>query len=363
MAVSKRGKYFHYQFMIDGQSYRGTTKETVKSRAQQFEALLIAEIRTTGGNVNLRRAPVLRDYAKRFLDYVDAQTVAGQLDPDTKKYYHYGWKQLEGTRLAGMRIDQIGTSDAAVLSFPNGASYANQAFRTLRRMLRMAVEWKLLRAAPRIKTLEEHGRTALIEAGTEQRLLEHAPQPLADVLVTMMDCGMRPEEAMRMRKEHVFWDRGVVLVPYGKSFKSKRYVPLSDRMRNLLRLREHGKSPWVFPSRRAACGHLTTIAKQWRATVAAVNAEAVKQKLPPIQGSLKLYCARHTFATDMLAEGLNLAEVKELMGHTDVKTTMKYLHPDTSGAAAVVNQRNRGKRLHLVDNAVEKPAGRERKVG
>jgi site-specific recombinase XerD len=33
----------------------------------------------------------------------------------------------------------------------------------------------------------------------------------------------------------------------------------------------------------------------------------------------------------MLAGGMNLAEVKELMGHKDVKTTMKYLHPNTSG--------------------------------
>jgi len=33
----------------------------------------------------------------------------------------------------------------------------------------------------------------------------------------MMDCGMRPEEAMRMRKEHVFWDRSVVLVPTGRA--------------------------------------------------------------------------------------------------------------------------------------------------
>src|SRR5260370_25847368 len=97
MAVTKRGKFFHYQFMIDGQPYRGTTKETVKSRALHVEALLIAEIRTTGGNVNLRRAPVLREFAKRFLAFVDAQTLAEQLDPDTKRYYHYGWKRLEGT--------------------------------------------------------------------------------------------------------------------------------------------------------------------------------------------------------------------------------------------------------------------------
>jgi integrase len=164
----------------------------------------------------------------------------------------------------------------------------------------------------------------------------------------MMDCGMRPEEVMRMRKEHVFWDRSVVLVPYGKSFKSKRFVPLSDRIRKLLRPRETGDSPWVFPSKRAKCGHLTTLAKQWTATVEAVNLAGAEQKLPPISPNLKLYCARHTFATDMLAEGMNLAEVKELMGHEDVKTTMKYLHPDTSGAAAVVNRRNRSNSLHLL---------------
>lgn len=351
MAITKRGKYWHYEFMIDGRKYRGTTKETVKSRANTFESLRIADIRNNGGNVSLRRAPVLRDFSKRFLEFVDAQAVSGQLDLDTKRYYHGGWKMLEGTRVAGMRIDQIGTSDAAILTFPHSASNANRAFRTLHRMLRVAVDWNVLRAAPRIKLLEEHGRTALVESSTEALLLKHAPQPLADVLVIMMDCGMRPEEAMRMRKEHVFWDRSVILVPYGKSFKSKRYVPLSERIRKLLRLRESGDSPWVFPSKRAKCGHLTTISKQWREAVKAVNLANAKQKLQPISSDLKLYCARHTFATDMLAEGLNVVEVKELMGHEDIKTTMKYLHPDTSGAAAVVNRRNHSKSLHLLKAA------------
>jgi integrase/recombinase XerD len=166
-----------------------------------------------------------------------------------------------------------------------------------------------------------------------------------------MDSGMRPEEVMRMRKEHIFWDRSVVLVPYGKSFKSKRYVPLSDRMRRLLRLREPGDSPWAFPSKRADCGHLTTINKQWSATVEAVNLAAAEQKLPPLPTALKLYCARHTFGTDMLAEGMDIVKVSKLMGHEDLKTTMKYLHPDTSDAASVVDHRNRSKSLHLLKAA------------
>jgi len=288
-------------------------------------------------------------YADRFLKFVRSQVEAGTLDKDTGKYYEYGWKQLEATSLAKMRMDHIGTSDAAVIKFAVSPSYANQAFRTLRRMLNLAVEWGVIRSAPKIKTLEEHGRTALIEASVEQMLVDHADQPLADVLVTMMDCGLRPEEAMRMQREHIFWSRNVVLVPYGKSFKSKRYVPLSDRMRALLRSRDVGESSWVFPSKRAESGHLTTIAKQWHKAVKKVNAELVKQGKPKMPSDLVIYCARHTFATDMLSEGMNVVEVKELLGHTSLATTMKYLHLDTSGAAAVVNRRNaKAKGLSLV---------------
>jgi integrase len=308
-------------------------------------------VRNNGGNINLRRAPVLRDFALRFLDFVDAQTASGHLDPDTKLYYHGGWKMLEGTKLAGMRIDQIGTSDAAILQFPRSPSNANRAFRTLSRMLRLATEWRVMRAAPRIKLLEEHGRKSLIESSTEALLLEHASQPLRDILVIMMDSGMRPEEVMRMRKEHIAWERSVILVPYGKTSRSERFVPLSDRMGAVLGLRKDGACPWLFPSHRAVSGHLTTVAKQWRETVKLASICAIQRKLPPISPTLKLYCARHTFATDMLREGLNLAEVRDLMGHEDVKTTMKYLHPDTSGSAAIVNHRNRSNSLHLLKEA------------
>jgi site-specific recombinase XerD len=122
-------------------------------------------------------------------------------------------------------------------------------------------------------------------------------------------------------------------------------------MRTLLRLREPGDTPWVFPSKRASSGHLTTLAKQWTATVRTANLAAAKRNLPSISPELKLYCARHTFATDMLAEGMNLAEVGSLLGHTQVATTMKYLHPSTSGASALVNKRNRSKSLHLLEAA------------
>ena len=46
--IAKRGKYFHYAFMLDGERYRGSTKETTASKARQFESMLIADIRSSG---------------------------------------------------------------------------------------------------------------------------------------------------------------------------------------------------------------------------------------------------------------------------------------------------------------------------
>lgn len=121
-----------------------------------------------------------------------------------------------------MRVDQIGTSEAAVLVFPSGPSNANQALRTLRRMLSYAADVGVLRGVPRIK-LRKYGREGIITPEWEALLLHVAEEPLGDILTIIFDCGMRPEEVMRMKPEHIQWDRDRLLVPYGKSMRSKRY--------------------------------------------------------------------------------------------------------------------------------------------
>jgi site-specific recombinase XerD len=47
---------------------------------------------------------------------------------------------------------------------------------------------------------------------------------------------------------------------------------------------------------------------------------------------------RHTFASRLLAQGADIMTVKELLGHSTVVVTMRYLHPNLQAKVAAVNQ-------------------------
>jgi integrase len=329
MTLARRGCFWHYDFWLAGQRYRGSTREMTKARAAQVQAMLMVRARERHSNLPPRRIPLLEEFASRFLEWAKTS----RLEPATARYYEYGWDMLRRTRIRSLRLDQIRSEDADSLSLAGSSSNGNRALRTLRRMLGKAADWGLITAAPRIRLLKEYEREILIDPETESRILAAASQPLRDVVIMVLDAGLRPQDVFRIRWEHINWHKNVIFVPFGKTKNSRRYVPMSERMSGALlaRLPEKGSSGWVFPSRRARGGHITTVAKAWR---------QVREELG-LLSSVKLYCCRHTFATDALERTGNLAAVMKTLGHANTQTTMRYLHPGLEQLRRAVDERNR----------------------
>jgi integrase len=328
MALHKRGHTYHYHFWVDGTRYRGSTKKTTVAAARRIEALLIAEAEDKGDVVLRRRSPLLRDFKPRFFAWVDSNT---KLTKRTRSYYENGWRLLQNTAVASMRLNAITRDDADKLIFPGGPSNHNNALRTLRRMLGKAEDWNIIKAAPRIKLAPERVRERIIDGHIESKLLPFCKQPLRDVLMIMRDSGMRNQkEVFRMRWEHVDWGNSRYFVYDSKSLKGRRYVPISPRVcQALLSRYSRQKEGWIFPSKRASGGHLTTVAKQF-------GKARLQAGLPK---DLVLYCARHGFGTEMYRATKNLFAVMNVMGHTAVSTTMKYQHQDIDEVAAVTSHR------------------------
>ena len=83
----------------------------------------------------------------------------------------------------------------------------------------------------------------------------------------------------------------------------------------------------MFPSNRAASGHLRSIDRLFR--------DARRQAGLPKE--LVLYCARHDYGTRVLMRTGNLAAVMKTMGHRDVKTAMHYQHPELDVVRAALD--------------------------
>jgi integrase len=241
-----KSKYYWYDFTVRSERYRGSTKETNKTRAQKAAALKLAAA-IKGSDPLDRKPPMLREYSKDFLQWVET----GRLESDTRRYYRNGWRLLGQTKIAGMRMDQITKDEVEKLQFPGSASNGNNALRTLRRMYSKAREDKLIVEVPDFALFKEHGRSLRLNDEAERRLSAVADQPLKDIIVVMRDTGMRnARELYCMRVENVDFDAGTIFTPDSKTESGRRFIPMSSRVKQILEARCEGRSEgWVWMSR------------------------------------------------------------------------------------------------------------------
>jgi len=73
--------------------------------------------------------------------------------------------------------------------------------------------------------------------------------------------------------------------------------------------------------------------------------------LPQFLASLELvlYSARHTFGTEFMAASKDLKLTMRTMGQVDVKTAMRYQHPETGQVSDIMNARNAQRKSATID--------------
>jgi hypothetical protein len=154
----RKSQFYWYDFTVRGQRYRGSTNETKAARASKIAGLKLAQVVENTDSLP-KKAPVLSEFSRRFLEWLDKVT----LEEKTKTYYRDGWRLLQTATIVGIRLDQVTKDIAEMLKFCGSASNANCALRTLRRMLHKAEEWKLIRHTPKLKLKKEHGRSLRLD--------------------------------------------------------------------------------------------------------------------------------------------------------------------------------------------------------
>jgi integrase len=191
-----------------------------------------------------------------------------------------------------------------------------QELSLMRRMFNVARrEWKWTRENPvadvSFAVGNKNARDRWLTIEEERRLLEKATNPkwLRPFLMFALHTGMRKGEIQKLCWQEVDFQRKIITVIKSKN-GDKRSIPMSKTLYYVLKsIKVRDISGRVFPisdwSFRAAFGK-------------ALEKAEIKEFRP--------HDMRHTFATRLVQNGVDLYKVKELLGHKTISMTMRYAH-------------------------------------
>jgi site-specific recombinase XerD len=144
-------------------------------------------------------------------------------------------------------------------------------------------------------------------------------------------CGLRLSEARHLELMDIEGKQNRLKVCRGKGGK-ERDVPLSQTMYQRLRQywKQHRNPRWLFPT--AGCGRNKNVAKRMGETDTPMgmgslqNAFRHARKAAGVKKKASIHTLRHSYATHLLALGVNIRQLPLYLGHEDIQTTILYTH-------------------------------------
>lgn len=353
----KRNNVWAFDFWFRKRRHQGSTRLKNHEKAKMFLAKLRTDLAMGLVGLAVRPpAPLLKVFLEGdFLEHVKQNAKAAR----TRKFYAEKVKRLlEYPPFARKYIDTI--DELAIQGFKDwrgqqkkrtggsgtvSVASINGELRTLRKALIFAKRCKLILDRPLVSQLPgEKGRTFVLTGEMETRYLAATDYPLRHVAILILDLGLRPEEALSLKKSDV--TKESVTVQAGKTEAARRALPQTDRTRAVFKVLAEffPDSPWCFPGRKGQ--HLTRGAVD--------NLHTRKRKAHGWPSEFVLYSLRHTFAT-RLAEstGGDLFILKEALGHADIRMCQRYVHTRADRLVMAMKQKElldrlmRGEEVHV----------------
>jgi integrase len=270
------------------------------------------------------RVQVLRQRRQRYLQYKadkgkrsikeDRRIVRKRLVP------YFGAEtpiaDITEAKIAGYEVKRVG--EVSIFTTCNELSI-------LKALLRLARRWGYITQVPDIELPKKpDNRERYLSQEEIDRLLPicgKSKNPyLLTVVIVALNTGMRKEEILSLTWERINFSTATITLYQTKSGKA-RGVPLNgDLERALLALEPNASQRHGLLFKKKADG-----SKKWGQIRTAWETALGRAGIT----NFRFHDTRHTFSSWFVMRGGSIQELKEILGHSDLKMTLRYAHLST----------------------------------
>lgn len=322
MGIRQKGKDWWIDYYVHGRRKR---KKIGPSKKLAINVLKDVHVKIAKGEylgVYEDKKILFEEYAKEYLDYSksnkspsshrrDQVSLNPNLIPAFKGHYLYG---ITSHMIEKYKAERLKQAEPGTV---------NREVGCLRHMFNTAVRWGYVKRSPAhgVKMLKEPpGRVRYLDTKEIEALMKAMNQLtrgaatyLKPIVVMALNTGMRKAEILTLKWAQVDLKGRKITVVKTKN-NEVRTIPINETLfEELQNISRHPESPQVFfhPDGDAF--------KNVRKSFAKVLKEAKIQ-------DFVFHDLRHTFASHLVMSGCNLRTIQQLMGHKDIKMTMRYSH-------------------------------------
>ena len=311
----KRGNVFWMTYKADGMLYRYSTGKTTQKEAEYVLACRRKEIKEGKlpefNKGKCKFAELAKEYdttcAKQQKGYGTKKYIIRQL---VEEFGNLNVKDLDAIIVERYRSKYERTRKPAT---------ANRMLACLKHMLTKAVDWNManeetLKRVRKVEFLKENNkRLRFLNADECKRLLGCCPKHLKPIVTTAVYTGMRRGEILSLKWEQIDLRHGYISLTDTKSGDG-REVPINDTLGEMFEEMPHSiESVYVFTDENG---------NPYKSVKRSFNTALRKAEIY----DFRFHDLRHTFASQLVMNGMDLTTVKELLGHKTLNMTLRYSH-------------------------------------
>ena len=212
----------------------------------------------------------------------------------------------------------------------------NIELRTLRAFFNTAVRWRLLESNPfkiQLMRIPEKTPTFITKQEFQKLLSVIEEQWLKEIIIIAVSTGLRRGELVNLIWENVDLNRKLLCIESSPTFRTKagrmRIIPLNDTALYILKTKQgRDASGYVFTlnGKQIFADWITHLFKRYVRLANLSNQD------------IHFHSLRHSFASWLAQDGTSVYVIKDLLGHSDVKTTQIYSHLQLESLHSEVNK-------------------------